>query len=85
MPNLKRARGEYVVKHLGVAYDDFRKEVWVRLFGYPTIISLSTSSSVALTGGARVHRRHGLRDPAEEPLALPIPQGPREENHCGVG
>ena len=31
MPNLRRARGDYVVKHFGVAYDDFRKEVWVSL------------------------------------------------------
>ena len=29
MPALKRAKGEFIVKHLGVTYDDFRKEVWV--------------------------------------------------------
>lgn len=30
VPNIKRARNDYIVKYLGVAYDDFRKEVWVR-------------------------------------------------------
>ncbi len=29
MPNLKKAKSEYLVKYLGVSYDDFRKEVWV--------------------------------------------------------
>ncbi len=29
MPNLKRGKSEFVVKYLGVSYDDFRKEVWV--------------------------------------------------------
>ena len=29
MPALKRAKGEFIVKYLGVTYDDFRKEVWV--------------------------------------------------------
>ena len=29
MPALKRAKGEFIVKYLGVSYDDFRKEVWV--------------------------------------------------------
>lgn len=29
MPSIKRAKGEHVVKYLGVSYDDFRKEVWV--------------------------------------------------------
>ena len=29
MPSLKRAKGEFIVKYLGVSYDDFRKEVWV--------------------------------------------------------
>ena len=32
MPNLKRARSDYIVKYLGVSYDDFRKEVWVRMW-----------------------------------------------------
>lgn len=29
VPHIKRAKSEYVVKYLGVSYDDFRKEVWV--------------------------------------------------------
>lgn len=29
MPNIKRGKSEFIVKYLGVAYDDFRKEVWV--------------------------------------------------------
>jgi hypothetical protein len=30
MPSIRRGKSEFVVKYLGVAYDDFRKEVWVR-------------------------------------------------------
>ena len=29
MPTIKRAKSEFVVRYLGVSYDDFRKEVWV--------------------------------------------------------
>lgn len=29
MPAIKRGKGEFIVRYLGVAYDDFRKEVWV--------------------------------------------------------
>ena len=31
MPTIKRAKSEFVVRYLGVSYDDFRKEVWVSL------------------------------------------------------
>ena len=29
-PNIRRAKGEFVVKCLGVSFDSFRQEVWVR-------------------------------------------------------
>ena len=29
MPSIKRAKSEFIVRYLGVSYDDFRKEVWV--------------------------------------------------------
>ena len=29
-PNIRRAKGEFVVKCLGVSFDAFRQEVWVR-------------------------------------------------------
>ena len=28
-PNIRRAKGEFVVKCLGVSFDAFRQEVWV--------------------------------------------------------
>ena len=30
LPNIKKGKSDFIVKYLGVAYDDFRKEVWVR-------------------------------------------------------
>ena len=30
MPSIKRAKSDFIVRYLGVSYDDFRKEVWVR-------------------------------------------------------
>ncbi len=32
LPHIKRGKSDYIVKYLGVAYDDFRKEVWVNNF-----------------------------------------------------
>ena len=29
MPSIKRAKSDFIVRYLGVSYDDFRKEVWV--------------------------------------------------------
>ena len=39
VPNIKRAKSDFIVKYLGVAYDDFRKEVWVTIiFEQETIV-----------------------------------------------
>ena len=32
LPHIKRGKSDYIVKYLGVAYDDFRKEVLVSKF-----------------------------------------------------
>ena len=42
MPALKRAKGEFIVKYLGVTYDDFRKEVWVMFIHNYNMITIAS-------------------------------------------
>ena len=39
MPSIKRAKSDFIVRYLGVSYDDFRKEVWVSFNVLKTILN----------------------------------------------
>ena len=40
-PNIRRAKGEFVVKCLGVSFDSFRQEVWVRVWDLKKWVDLN--------------------------------------------